>query len=93
MSTLDGQENWQTQSSYCIDAADTLRHGKSVSSSESSQLLQISNMGSTYSDIRMTKQSPVPCVAPESTVTHNSTSQQSHRLEQSKRARMEKRIG
>ena len=32
MSTLDGQEDWQTQSSYCIDAADALRHGNSVSS-------------------------------------------------------------
>ena len=44
MSTLDGQENWQTQSRYCIDAADALRHGKSVSSSES---ITVSGMGST----------------------------------------------
>ena len=35
MSTLDGQEDWQTQSSNCIDAADALLHGKSVSSFES----------------------------------------------------------
>jgi hypothetical protein len=42
MSTLDGQEDWQTQCSYCIDAADALRHGKSVSSSES---IPVSGMG------------------------------------------------
>ena len=35
MSTLDSQEDRQMQSSYCIDAADALRHGKSVSSFES----------------------------------------------------------
>ena len=40
MSTLDGHKDWQTQFSYCIDAAHALRHGKSVSSPELSRAEQ-----------------------------------------------------